>query len=45
MKIKILGTRGKIEPQAKNHINHTGFLLDDKILIDVGRREIYGIQT
>ena len=36
MKIKILGTRGKIEPKAENHVNHTGFLLDDKILIDVG---------
>lgn len=36
MKIKILGTRGKIEPKAESHINHTGFLLDDKILIDVG---------
>lgn len=36
MKIKILGTRGKIEPRAENHTNHTGFLIDDKILIDVG---------
>ena len=36
MKIKILGTRGKIEPKAENHVNHTGFLLDEKILIDVG---------
>lgn len=39
MKIKILGTRGKIEPKAQNHVNHTGFLLDDKILIDVGEPE------
>lgn len=36
MKIRILGTRAKIKPKAENHINHTGFLLDDKILIDVG---------
>ena len=36
MKLKILGTRGKIEPSAPNHKNHTGFLLDDNILIDVG---------
>lgn len=36
MKIKNLGTRGKIEPKAENYVNHTGFLLDDKILIDVG---------
>ena len=39
MKIKILGTRGKIEPQAKDHVNHTGYLLDDKILIDVGEEK------
>ena len=39
MKIKILGTRGKIEPKAENHVNHTGFLLDDKILIDVGEEK------
>ncbi|NJW51670.1 MBL fold metallo-hydrolase [Salinimicrobium oceani] len=39
MKIKILGTRGKIEPKAERHINHTGFLIDDKILIDAGEPE------
>ena len=39
MKIKILGTRGKIEPSAEKFRNHTGFLIDDKILIDVGERE------
>lgn len=39
MKIKILGTRGKIEPKAEDHVNHTGFLIDDKILIDVGERK------
>lgn len=39
MKIKILGTRAKIEASAPNHENHTGFLIDDKILIDVGERE------
>ncbi|MFD2516779.1 MBL fold metallo-hydrolase [Salinimicrobium flavum] len=36
MKIKILGTRGKIEPKAPHYTNHTGFLLDERILIDVG---------
>lgn len=36
MKIKILGTRGKIDPSAPKYKNHTGFLIDDKILIDVG---------
>lgn len=39
MKIKILGTRGKIEPKAESYVNHTGFLLDEKILIDVGQPE------
>lgn len=36
MKIKILGTRGKIEPKAEGHSRHTGYLLDEKILIDLG---------
>ena len=36
MKIKILGTRGKIEPKTENHVNHTGFLINGNILIDVG---------
>lgn len=39
MKIKILGTRGKIEPKAEGYVRHTGFLLDDQILIDAGEAE------
>lgn len=39
MKIKILGTRGKIEPSAPKHENHTGFLIDDRILVDVGEQK------
>ncbi|WP_424494523.1 MBL fold metallo-hydrolase [Salinimicrobium sp. GXAS 041] len=39
MKIKVLGSRGKIEPSALKYQNHSGFLIDDKILIDVGERE------
>lgn len=39
MKIRILGTRGKIEPKAENHVNHTGFLIDEKILVDVGEEK------
>jgi glyoxylase-like metal-dependent hydrolase (beta-lactamase superfamily II) len=39
MKIRILGTRGKIEPKAENYVKHTGFLIDEKILIDVGEPE------
>lgn len=36
MKIEILGTRAKIEASAPGHLYHSGFLIDDKILIDVG---------
>lgn len=39
MKLKILGTRGKIEPKAEGYVRHTGFLLDELILIDVGEPE------
>ncbi|MDX1752511.1 Ribonuclease BN, tRNA processing enzyme [Salinimicrobium sediminis] len=39
MKIRILGTRGKIEPKAEDHVNHTGFLIDEKILVDVGEEK------
>lgn len=38
MKIKILGTRGKIEESAPGHVNHSGVLIDNKILIDVGEK-------
>jgi ribonuclease BN (tRNA processing enzyme) len=36
MKIKILGTRGKIPQSAAQHKNHSGILIDGKILIDIG---------
>lgn len=36
MKIKVLGTRAKIEVSAENYKNHSGYLIDDKILLDVG---------
>ena len=36
MKIEVLGTRAKIKPSAPGYKNHTGFLLDDRILLDVG---------
>lgn len=39
MKVKILGTRGKIEESKPYHSKHTGYLLDDTILVDVGERE------
>lgn len=39
MKIKVLGTRGKVQPSAPQHEKHTGFLIDDTILIDAGEPE------
>ena len=39
MKIKILGTRGKIPQSATRHKNYSGILIDDKILVDVGEAE------
>jgi len=36
MNIKILGTRAKIEASAKAYYNHSGYLIDDIILIDLG---------
>ncbi len=38
MKIEILGCRGKIKASAPNYKNHSGFLIDDKLLIDVGEK-------
>ena len=42
MKIKVLGTRGKIEPSAPDYKHHTGFLIDEKILVDVGEPHYMG---
>lgn len=39
MKIKILGTRGEIEENAPWHTKHSGILIDDKVLIDLGEKE------
>jgi ribonuclease BN (tRNA processing enzyme) len=39
MKIKILGTRGEIEPTKPYHSHHTGVLIDNKILFDIGEEE------
>jgi glyoxylase-like metal-dependent hydrolase (beta-lactamase superfamily II) len=39
MTIQILGTRGEIELSAPNHLKHSGMLIDDKILIDVGEKK------
>ncbi|GAB2774404.1 MBL fold metallo-hydrolase [Salinimicrobium soli] len=39
MKLKILGTRGKVEPSAPHHKNYSGILIDDKILVDIGEKQ------
>lgn len=36
MKIKILGTRGEIEPSSPYHSKKSGVLIDDEILLDIG---------
>lgn len=39
MKIEVLGSRGKVEPSASCYKSHTGFLIDETILLDVGEPE------
>ncbi len=39
MKIKILGTRGEIEEVKPWHKKHSGVLIDDKVLMDMGEKE------
>lgn len=39
MEVEILGTRAKVEPSAPGYENHTGFLIDGTILVDVGEPE------
>lgn len=39
MKVKILGTRGEIEPSAPYHSRHSGALIDKNILFDLGEKK------
>lgn len=39
MKIKILGTRGEIEESLPYHSKHSGVLIDEKLLLDLGEKE------
>lgn len=39
MKIKILGTRGEIKASHPHHAKHSGVLIDDKLLLDLGEKE------
>lgn len=39
MKVEILGTRGNIDKTAPYHSKHSGILVDDAILFDLGEKE------
>jgi ribonuclease BN (tRNA processing enzyme) len=39
MKVKVLGTRGEVEPSSPYHSRHSGVLVDGAILFDFGERE------
>ena len=39
MKIKILGTRANIKAGTPGHTKHSGVLVDNKLLFDVGEKE------
>jgi ribonuclease BN (tRNA processing enzyme) len=38
MHLRILGTRGNIESSAPGHTKHSGILVDDRLLFDVGEK-------
>lgn len=42
MQIEILGTRGNIEPSKPYHSKHTGYLMNNELLVDVGEKEFMG---
>lgn len=39
MNIRVLGTRGEIEPSAPRHAKHSGVLVDESLLLDLGEKE------
>ncbi|MBP8985453.1 MAG: MBL fold metallo-hydrolase [Syntrophobacterales bacterium] len=39
MRIKVLGTRGEVEPSSPYHAKHSGVLVDGEVLFDLGERE------
>jgi ribonuclease BN (tRNA processing enzyme) len=39
MKIRVLGTRGEIEEEAPRHRMHSGVLIDETLLLDLGEKE------
>lgn len=39
MKLLFLGSRGEIKPKVQYHINHSGILINDELLLDVGEEK------
>jgi ribonuclease BN (tRNA processing enzyme) len=39
MQIHILGTRGEVKSKALNHSKHSGVIIDNKLLLDLGERK------
>jgi ribonuclease BN (tRNA processing enzyme) len=39
VRIRILGSRGNIETSARGYIRHSGILVDDRMLLDVGEKD------
>ena len=39
MKIRVLGTRGEIKPSLPEHALHSGVLVDDRLMLDIGEKE------
>lgn len=39
MRIKVLGTKGEIDASAPGHRHHSGVLVDDTLLFDLGEKE------
>lgn len=44
MKITILGTRGEVKESAPGHARHSGVLVDETILLDLGEREFLNLR-
>ncbi|WP_068470225.1 MBL fold metallo-hydrolase [Candidatus Protochlamydia phocaeensis] len=43
MKLKILGTRGEIEESLPYHAKHSGVLIDDELLLDIGEKSFLAL--
>jgi ribonuclease BN (tRNA processing enzyme) len=39
MHLRILGTRGNIKSSAPGHVKHSGILVDDRLLFDIGEKQ------